>query len=150
MEIRKALPKDASAIAEAEAMIFTDGWSARSVTDAISTEGAMCYVAERDGKLVAYVLGRVIPPEGEIYRIATLPEYRGRGIAYRLLCYAYKTELGHGLETLFLEVRSKNAAALALYRSFGFVNMGVRKRYYRDPEDDAVVMIKASRDDMPV
>ena len=109
----------------------------------------MCYVAERDGRLAAYVLGRIIAPEGEIYRIATLPEYRERGIAYRLLSYAYKTELGHGLETLFLEVRSKNTAALALYRAFGFIAMGTRKKYYKDPEDDAVIMIKASSADMP-
>ena len=149
MEIRRALPKDASAIAKAERQIFSDPWGERSITDAISTEGSMCYVAERDGRLAAYVLGRIIAPEGEIYRIATLPEYRERGIAYRLLSYAYKTELGHGLETLFLEVRSKNTAALALYRAFGFIAMGTRKKYYKDPEDDAVIMIKASSADMP-
>ena len=148
MEIRRALPRDASAIADAEREIFSDAWSERSITDAISTEGAMCYVAEKDGKTVAYVLGRIIAPEGEIYRIATLPEYRGRGIAYRLLSYAHKTELGRGLETLFLEVRSQNTAALALYRAFGFANMGIRKKYYKDPVDDAIVMLLASKADM--
>ena len=149
MEIRRALPKDASAIAEAEREIFSDAWGERSITDTISTEGAMCYVAERDGRLAAYILGRIIAPEGEIYRLATLPEYRNRGIAYRLLSYAYKTELSHGLETLWLEVRSKNTAALALYRAFGFATMGVRKNYYKDPTDDAVIMIRASAADMP-
>ena len=149
MDFRRSRPEDARGIEMLEEKIFPDPWSYRDVVDLISTEGAMCYVAERDGRLAAYVLGRVIAPEGEIYRIATIPEFRERGIAYRLLSYAHKTELGHGLETLFLEVRSKNTAALALYRSFGFVNMGVRKNYYKDPVDDAVIMIKASPADMP-
>ena len=148
MEIRRATPADAKAIAAAEGEIFSDGWDERAVTDAISATGAMCYVATRGGTLLAYIIGRVIIPEGEIYRIATLPEYRGRGIAYRLLDYAYKTERGVGLETLFLEVRTKNAPARALYRAYGFTEVGVRKNYYKDPPDDAVIMLKACRADM--
>ena len=120
MEIRRSLPSDVSAIAAAEREIFSDPWCERDITSAIGTEGAMCYSAIKDGELVAYVIGRIIAPEGEIYRIATLPRFRGRGIAYRLLDYAYKTELGEGLEVLFLEVRSQNEAAKALYRSYGF------------------------------
>ena len=142
MEIRRSIPADAPAIAAAEELIFSDPWSERSITDLISTEGAMCYTAKDGDKVIAYVLGRIIAPEGEIYRIATLPEYRKRGIAYRLLDYAYKTEKGHGLEVLFLEVRTQNAAARALYRAYGFDEVGVRKNYYKDPVDDAIIMIR--------
>ena len=148
LEIRRANPHDASAIAAAEADIFPDAWSERAICDVITTEGAMCYTAIKDGHLVAYILGRIIAPEGEIYRIATLPEYRGRGIAYRLLDYAYKTERGHGLETLFLEVREGNSPARALYRAYGFLEMGVRKNYYKNPTENAIIMLKASRADM--
>ena len=148
MDIRRSIPADAPGIAAAEALIFSDPWSERSITDLISTEGAMCYTALADGKVIAYVLGRVIAPEGEIYRIATLPAYRKRGIAYRLLDYAYKTEQGHGLEVLFLEVRTKNSAARALYRTYGFKEISIRKNYYRDPPDDAVIMLKAHPDDL--
>jgi ribosomal-protein-alanine N-acetyltransferase len=147
MEIRKALPCDASRISELEKEIFSDPWSERSVTDTITLDGAMCYVALTDGELQAYILGRIIPPEGEIYRIATAPNKRKRGIAYRLLDYMTKCERGRGLERLFLEVRSKNLAALALYRTFGFEKIGVRKNYYKNPDDDATVMLKASRAD---
>ena len=142
MEIRRSIPADAPAIAAAEELIFSDPWSERSITDLISTEGAMCYTAKDGDKVIAYVLGRIIAPEGEIYRIATLPEYRKRGIAYRLLDYAYKTEKGHGLEVLFLEVRTQNVAARALYRAYGFDEVGVRKNYYKDPVDDAIIMIR--------
>ena len=141
MDIRRSIPADASGIAAAEALIFSDPWSERSITDLISTEGAMCYTALADGKVIAYVLGRVIAPEGEIYRIATHPSRRRRGIAYRLLSYSTKTERGRGLENLFLEVRSKNLSAISLYTSFGFERIGTRKNYYKNPDDDAVLMM---------
>ena len=148
MNIRRAVPSDAAAIAAAESEIFSDAWSERDVCDTISTEGAMCYIAERNGVLAAYIIGRVIAPEGEIYRIATLPEHRKRGIAYRLLDYAYKTERGRGLETLFLEVRKENTPARALYLAYGFKEVGLRKNYYKNPDDDAVIMLKASPIDL--
>ena len=148
MEIRKASAKDTTRISELEAEIFSDPWSERSVADTISHEGAMCYVAEKDGEIIAYILGRIIPPEGEIYRIATAPLHRKRGIAYRLLDYAVRCERGHGLETLFLEVRSQNAPARALYNAYGFREIGIRKKYYKNPDDDAIIMLHASRADM--
>lgn len=148
MELRRATPSDTAAIAAAECEIFPDPWSQRDITDTVTTEGAMCYVAVSDGKLLAYIIGRVIIPEGEIYRIATLPAYRKRGIAYRLLDYAVKTERGGGLETLFLEVRKQNIPARSLYRAYGFKEAGVRKNYYKDPTDDAIIMLKAHRDDL--
>lgn len=148
MEFRRASAKDAPSIAKAEAEIFTDPWSERDITDCICTEGAMCFVAVYGEEVKAYVIGRLIPPEGEIYRIAVKPEYRRRGYGYRLLDYSVKTSRGAGLETLFLEVRSKNLAALCLYRAYGFKKIGVRKNYYKNPDDDAIVMLKASRADM--
>ena len=145
MEIRRTHPDDLAEIAEAEALIFSDPWTREDILSTLSSEGAMCYTAIRDNRAVAYIIGRIIPPEGEIYRIATLPEYRGRGIAYRLLDFAVKTEKGRGLESLFLEVRSQNAPARALYKSYGFVEIGVRKGYYKNPTDDAIVMMLMPR-----
>lgn len=148
MEIRRATPREAARISELEALIFSDPWSERSITDTISLDGSMCYVALSDGEVAAYLLGRVIPPEGEIYRIATAPEKRKRGIAYRLLDYAVKCERGRGLESLFLEVRSQNAPARALYKAYGFREIGIRKRYYKSPDDDAIIMLHAHDADM--
>lgn len=142
MEIRRAVPSDAPLIASAEERIFSDPWKLSDVLGAISQSGSMCYVATSDGALMAYIIGRTVMPEGEIYRIATLEEFRRRGIAYRLLDYAHKTERGRGLESLFLEVREKNAAARALYAAHGFSEIGVRRGYYKDPPDNAILMIK--------
>lgn len=148
MDIRRSIADDVSEIAALESCIFSDPWSEKDIFGVICSEGAMCYSALSEGKVIAYIIGRVIAPEGEIYRIATLPEKRRRGIAYRLLDYAVKTERGRGLETLFLEVRSQNAAARSLYRAYGFKEIGKRKNYYKNPADDAVIMIKASPADL--
>ena len=101
----------------------------------------MCFTALEDGVPIAYIIGRIIPPEGEIYRVAVKAEKRERGIGYRLLSYALKTERGRGLETTFLEVRSRNIAARRLYEAHGFKEVGIRKNYYKNPDDDAIIMI---------
>ena len=148
MEIRRASAKDASAIALAEEICFSDAWQQRDILGYLSTEGGMVFVALREGKVIAYLLGRLIAPEAEIYRIAVLPEERQHGIGYRLLDYAMKTERGRGLETVFLEVRSRNTAAINLYTAYGFKQIGLRKNYYKDPADDALIMLKAHSADM--
>ena len=150
MVIRKAKPDDAPMIAELESRIFEDAWDVKDIFSYICQESGTCYVAIDDsGEVIAYTIGRIIPPEGELYRIATREDKRRRGIGYRLLDYMHKCERGRGLECLFLEVRSKNIPARNLYKSYGFCEMGMRKNYYKNPDDDAVVMLKAHRNDMP-
>lgn len=148
MEIRRALPKDSSEIAKAEEEMFSDPWSEKDITSLISTEGSMCYTALSDGKVIGYLIGRQISPEGEIYRLATLPKYRRRGVAYRLLDYTVKCERGRGLENLFLEVRERNAPARRLYSSYGFREIGVRKNYYKNPDDNAIIMLHSHEADI--
>ena len=140
MEIRRSRPDDATVISELEAEIFPDAWDRKSIFSYVCSEDGMCFTALEDGVPIAYMLGRIIPPEGEIYRIAVDEKYRSRGIGYRLLSYGLKTEMGRGLETVFLEVRSKNAPAIALYSSYGFKKIGIRKSYYKSPDDDAIIM----------
>ena len=142
MEIRRAHPDDATAIAEMELNIFGDPWSKKDIFSYICLDTGMCFSALDGGEVIAYIIGRKIPPEGEIYRIAVREDKRQRGIGYRLLSYALKTELGSGVETVFLEVRSKNAAARALYTAYGFKEIGIRKNYYQNPPDDAIIMVK--------
>ena len=142
MEFRRSLPKDGAGIAAIEAAVFPDPWQERDIIDLITTEGAMCFSAVDGDSVVAYFLGRLIPPEGELYRVAVIPEKRQRGVGYCLLDYAYKTSKGRGLESLFLEVRSQNTPAIKLYEAYGFERIGLRRRYYKNPEDDAIIMLK--------
>ena len=141
MEIRRAIPDDAPGIERIEELSFPDSWEKKDIFSYICSSNSMCFVATEGGEVIAYIIGSIIPPEGEIYRIATHPSFRCRGVGYRLLSYMTKTERGRGLESLFLEVRSKNAAAISLYTSFGFMRIGTRKNYYQNPTDDAVVMV---------
>ncbi len=140
MEFKRAVPDHAAAIEKIEKESFRDPWTAYGILTTICKESGMSFVAIDEGEVVAYLFGCFIPPEGEIYRIAVRGDKRQRGIGYRLLSYAYKTEQGRGLESLFLEVRSKNTAARALYKSFGFEEFGERKNYYKNPNDDAILM----------
>ena len=142
MDIRRSRPDDATAISEMENEIFSDPWSQKDIFSYICSETGMCFTALDDGKVIGYIIGKKIPPEGEIYRIAVREDKRQRGIGYRLLSYGLKTELGSGVESVFLEVRSKNTAARALYKAYGFSEIGVRRNYYQNPSDDAIVMIK--------
>ena len=148
MDFRRSIPADAKGIAALEAAVFPDAGDLRSVEDLISTEGAMCFTAVDNGEVVAYVIGRLIAPEGEIYRVAVAESHRRRGVAYRLLDYAVKTSRGKGLESLFLEVRSRNTPAINLYRAYGFNEIARRKGYYKNPDDDAIIMLKANPIDL--
>ena len=144
MIFRRASARDASAIAEAEKEIFSDPWGEKDILGYITSDTGMCFSALTvGGELIAYVIGRLIAPEGEIYRIAVREKYRRRGIGYRLLDYSVKTSKGKGLETLFLEVRSQNKAAIKLYEAYGFRRSGIRKNYYKNPTDDAILMLRA-------
>ena len=145
MELRRATPTDAPVIAAMESEYFSDGWAEKDILSYISSEMAMCYSAISDGELIGYILGRKIVPEGEIYRVAVKKEKRERGIGSRLLLHAMKCEGEAGVESLFLEVREENAAARQLYSSAGFAEIGFRKNYYKNPDDNAIIMFYGTK-----
>ena len=142
MDLRRARPDDATAIAEMEEQIFGDPFNQKDIFSYICSDTGMCFTATDESGVIGYIVGRKIPPEGEIYRIAVREDKRQRGIGYRLLSYALKTESGEGVETVFLEVRSKNEPARALYKAYGFKEISIRKNYYQNPADDAIIMVK--------
>ena len=142
----KLKPADAGRCAELEAQLFDgdDPWPAR-VFEAELKAKHNHYVAARDGegddKVIGYAgvarLGRQQPYEYEIHTIGVDPAYQGNGIGRGLLIRLLELATGG---VVFLEVRTDNAAAIGLYESFGFVNVGLRKRYYRASGADAYTM----------
>lgn len=99
-------------------------------------------VCERvDGKIAAFAFGRVVIDEAELFQVGTLPEYRGRGLAKSLLERLHSEMRNRGAAVCFLEVRSRNDAAIALYEKSGYERISVRRNYY--PDDDAIVMRKS-------
>jgi [ribosomal protein S18]-alanine N-acetyltransferase len=134
---------DADRCAELEAQLFDgdDPWPADAFLNALRA-GHNHYVAAREArKLVGYGgiarLGRRPPFEYEVHTIGVDPAYQGRGIGRALLDDLLAFADGG---TVFLEVRTDNATAIALYEKNGFVRIGVRKRYYRVSGADAYTM----------
>ena len=141
MIIRRATADDVDRIAEMEKVCFPEEpWSRDMVAAEFSGLNPTRYfAAEEDGRIVAYAGVWVIPPEGYITNGAVLPECRRRGVASQVLQTMIDECLAEGVTDITLEVRVSNDPAIALYRSFGFEEAGVRRRYYQDGED-ALIM----------
>ena len=134
---------DVARCAELEARLFDgdDPWPASAFLHELGARHNH-YVAARAGdKLVGYAgiarLGLLQPHEYEVHTIGVDPAYQGRGIGRRLLNELLDYAAGG---VVHLEVRTDNAAAIALYRSVGFTKVGVRRRYYRVSGADAYTM----------
>jgi ribosomal-protein-alanine N-acetyltransferase len=134
---------DAARCAELEAQLFDgdDPWPAPAFIGELAATHNRYVGARTEDKLVGYAgiarLGRKAPHEYEIHTIGVDPAYQGQGIGRRLLTDLLDFAAG---AVVFLEVRTDNDAAIALYRSAGFVNVGLRKRYYRVSGADAYTM----------
>jgi ribosomal-protein-alanine N-acetyltransferase len=100
-----------------------------------------CWVAEVDGRIAAMMVGWMMIDEMHIATIAVHPDFRGHGIGKKILVHALCTARDkEGLVRAFLEVREHNETALNMYRSLGFVEDGRRKEYYKDNNEDAILM----------
>lgn len=139
--IRQAEHQDLEAIVHLEKTCFSTPWSRESLEHEL-TKNKMAYyiVAEQEGQVIAYAGLWIIVDEGHITNIAVLPEYRGNHIASLILAFLIATTTAKGVVRFTLEVRSSNEAAKALYRKFEFKEEGLRKGYYEDTGEDAVIM----------
>ncbi len=128
-------------LAEIERACFSDAWSENALLSQITSDYALTLVAtDENGKVCAYVSGGITPPEAEIFRVATLPNYRRSGIARLVLREFLSLATSRSCTDFFIEVRESNSPARALYSSFGFCEVGVRKNYYSQPKENAVLL----------
>ena len=123
-----------------ERVCFGEPWTEEMLRAELENPLTVLVCERVDGKLAAFAIGRVVTDEAELLRIGTLPEYRGRGIAKSLLERLHGKMREKGAAVCFLEVRSRNAAAISLYEKSGYERISVRRDYY--PDDDAIVMKK--------
>lgn len=141
--VRPATVADLGRVSEIEKEAFSDPWS-RSAFERLVVErdprvlfNVACLP---DGKVVGYVVSWFIMDEGEIANLAVAPGARSRGIGTLLLVTAITAARSREVGTIYLEVRDSNTAARALYASHGFQEIGRRRRYYRRPVEDALVL----------
>jgi ribosomal-protein-alanine N-acetyltransferase len=104
-------------------------------------ELAYSLVAVVDGRVVGYALNWFVADEVHIVNLAVHPHWRRRGIARRLLHEVFDCARRRGMVIATLEVRYHNDAAISLYRSLGFREVALRKKYYADNGEDALVML---------
>ena len=117
------------------------GWSAKAFADAADRDGGVVLAAYCGDELAGLFAGFTASDTGEVLTIATAPDYRRMGVA-RALLGEFLAGVPDEVETIALEVRQSNAPAIALYESFGFRKEGTRRRFYRDPVEDADIMVK--------
>lgn len=139
-----------SAVAELEKLCFSAPWSERSIAAELKSEWSLWLVEERDGVAVAYVGSQSSPPEADVMNVAVSPDFRRQGIGESLMIALGEALAQKGIETLTLEVRASNEAAISLYTHLGYEQVGRRPNYYVDPREDALIMRKELRDAYPV
>ncbi len=138
--IRPAEDADIPSIAELETLCFSAPWSEGALRDTLNSPYARLFCAVDGGSVIAYGGVYLLGDDADITNIATHPDHRRRGAAAAVLetLIAYAKE--HGAQAMHLEVRESNVPAITLYEHFGFAADGIRKNYYKNPTENAVLM----------
>lgn len=140
MLIRRMTGAEVPKVAELEQQVFTMPWSEQGFYDTLDMGHVLFLVAVEGETVCGYCGIYLAADEGEITNVAVAPEYRRRGIAERLVTELLAQTADRGISQYILEVRKSNEAAKRLYAKLGFTACGVRKGFYRNPAEDAVVM----------
>ena len=134
--------EDLDQVLEISSLSLKESWNLDSFSNELSNPLAKYLIAKINDKIVGFVGVWTIIDEGHITNMAVHPEFREKGVGSILLTSLIEHSKDWGCTSLTLEVRSSNNAAKGLYKKFGFLEEGVRKKYYRDNEEDALIMWK--------
>jgi [ribosomal protein S18]-alanine N-acetyltransferase len=118
-------------------------WSAQLVAGELGRLDGLQLVAVNGDTVLGWCCGRYAVPEAELLKIAVTPLQRRCGVGAALLLRLEDLFRAKECESLFLEVRATNTAAIGLYRNLGYIIVGCRKRYYSTPQDDALILRKS-------
>ena len=118
------------------------GGSVDSLTSCFTNEANRFFAAISDGQLVGFGGYSIAADQADVIDVAVAPAYRRRGIARTLMQTTLSDAAERGASQIFLEVRASNVPAAALYTALGFTACGVRKNYYKNPREDAVLMTR--------
>lgn len=139
--IRKATPSDVSQIEKIEKSSFSTPWSGKWLLDEINKPDDL-FLTVTDGEgILGYAVVGMLGEEAELYNIAVDNAHRGKGLGDMLMKHMTRKALENGAKNLFLEVRESNVPAISLYEKHGFKSVGRRKNYYKEPTEDAILMM---------
>ncbi len=142
IEIVKMDESHVAAIAQIEKLCFSDPWSEKSIATELNSRLSYWLVALKDGAPVGYIGSQSVLGESDMMNVAVHPDHRRAGIAESLVAALEQGLKAGGNICLTLEVRTSNAPAIALYEKLGFTQVGLRKNYYRNPKEDALILRK--------
>lgn len=145
VEVIRSVIEHIDEIMVVENASFKIPWSRESITEELTRNKFAIYLSARiDGRVIGYAGMWSVCEEGHITNVAVLPEFRGNGIGSALMESLIEIAKQEGIERMTLEVRRSNYIAQSLYRKYGFEAGGVRKSYYADNGEDAIIMWKES------
>ena len=133
---------DIAAVTALEKEIFSDAWSEKSIRETYEQSHALIIGAWEEETLTGYVIFYYVLDEGEIARIAVAPQCRRKGVAARLFTGVLKECEKKEITKIMLDVRISNEPAIAFYKKHGFIEDGIRKGFYEQPKEDALLMSK--------
>lgn len=136
MKIQKLTSDYVFAVAEIEKSCFANPWSESAIRAELENNCSEIYISLINGRAAGYVNIYTVLDEIDIVRVAVLPQYRRKGAARSMLEAALSEKQG----TVYLDVRESNYPAISLYKSIGFEDTGIRKDYYSNPTENAVLM----------
>ena len=141
----KIIPMNESHVAQVAALekrCFSDPWSENSVASELENPLSLWLIAEEDGAVCGYVGSQTVLDETDMMNIAVHPDCRRKGIAAALITELVSRLKARGSRVLRLVVRESNFSAIALYEALGFTQLGLRKNYYRNPKENALILGK--------
>ena len=141
-EIRQMRQEHVVQVAELEKICFADPWSEKSIASELENPLSYWLVALDEDRVVGYVGSQTVLGETDMMNVAVRPEYRRQGIAEALILALIEQLRRRKSHCLTLEVRDSNTSARALYGKLGFLEIGRRRNYYRNPREDALILRK--------
>ena len=139
-EISIMTAADVDGMHEIEQATFATPWSRKSIENELTNACARYLVARAGGEVVGYAGMWLVIDEAHITNVAVHADMRGRGLGKALMESLIQLAADSGMIWMTLEVRRSNKVAQNLYRRFGFIDVGYRKRYYEDNQEDALLM----------
>ena len=140
MLIRRMTMEDIPFVVEIENQCFSLPWSEKSFEDSLSREDTLFLVSEDEAKITGYMGLYLSFDEASVTNVAVSPVFRKKGYGEALVVKAKELAKEAGAECIFLEVRQSNVPALSLYKKLGFEELGIRKKFYEHPVEDAIIM----------
>lgn len=140
--VRLMQAEDAAAVAQIEAQLFSRPWSEQSFQSMSVRPETLFVVVQSEESIIGYCGLMLVQGEGDITNVAVSAYMQGRGIGESMLQVAMEWAEKKGVKEFTLEVRVSNTPAIALYKKLGFETEGIRRNFYEEPMEDALIMWK--------